>query len=121
MSSCAGLDCCIVDSRGNSFGLCTMLGESKALSYQMHHNIKALAVHNVQEDITPKELIVEIYRVSEQKYPVSSMIPLIQASTYVPLDDAIDLQIDSTQDANVEIVMKDDKNTDLSPKIISSQ
>ena len=38
-------------------------------------------------------------------YPDDLIMPLIHGSTYLPIDDAIDLQMDSTQDENVLITI----------------
>jgi hypothetical protein len=105
-SSWSGIDTITVGTSGNFRGNnMAMLGEAASLSLKMHNDIKSLAAENVKEEIMTPEYLQSMEDYGKHAYPDDLIMSLIHGSTYVPIDDAIDLQMDSTQDENVLITI----------------
>ena len=105
-SSWAGIDTFTVGTCGNFGGNnMAMLGEAASLSLKMRNDIKSLAAENVKEEIMTPEYLQSMEDYGKHAYPDDLIMSLIHGSTYVPIDDAIDLQMDSTQDENVLITI----------------
>ena len=120
LTSWAGTDTCTVGSVGRFIGMSRMLSDSESLSLAQRRDIKALSSKNVQDGTMLPEYVTNLEAQSERLYNPERIAQLKVGSTFVSVDAAMDLHMDSTQDKNICIDVQRDKDLPTVIDIVSS-
>ncbi len=88
-----------------------MLLNSEALSSSNRKDINALLSRFVRDGVVSKEFAIDLRDTARRDYPEGSLSKYTEHSTYVPIRDAMLLQLHSSKDMKADVVVKNIKTT----------